>query len=282
MYIHQIDCQEKGISLKSIFSVFQASYDSNYSFVGETHDFWEIVYVLSGEICVSADDRLYRLTKGNIIFHKPMEVHKFHIENNETATLFIMTFSAMGSLLKHFENKVLQLSNEQAKLFSNIISFLHSECHLTPKNNLMVLEELQNNSTQFQIFVCMIEMLFLSLSDEKTITSETIKTPDSIAFQTAIQAMDKRIHEWISVSEIARECNVSASYLKKIFAKHAGMGIHKYFLKQKIIVASRMLLEGNNVSEISNYLAFSSTSYFCTVFKREMGLTPSDYKKKTN
>lgn len=280
MYIHQIDCQEKGISLKSIFSVFQATYDSNYCFIGETHDFWEIVYVLSGEICVSADERLYRLTKGSLIFHKPMEVHKFHIENNETATLFIMTFSAIGPLLKHFENKVLQLSNEQEQLFSNIISFLHSECCLIQKNNLMILEEIQNNSTKFQIFVCMMEMLFLSLSDKNTTTSETLKTPDSIVFQAAIQAMDKRIHEWITVSEIAKECNVSVSYLKKIFAKHAGMGIHKYFLKQKIILASHMLLDGNNASEIASSLSFSSTSYFCTVFKREMGITPSAYKKK--
>ena len=150
MYMCQTALQEKSISLESIYSLFEATYDSDYSFSGETHNFWEIVYVLSGEICVSADGRIYRLTDGNIIFHKPMELHKFHIENNKKATLFIMSFTASGPLMKTFENYVLELSREQKQVFTNMISFLRSECHLTPEYNLMVLEEIQKKPTQFQ------------------------------------------------------------------------------------------------------------------------------------
>ena len=180
MYMCQTALQEKSISLESIYSVFEATYDSDYSFSGETHNFWEIVYVLSGEICVSADERVYRLTEGNIIFHKPMELHKFHIENHKTATLFIMSFTATGPLMKNFENYVLQLSGEQKQVFSNMISFLRSECHLAPQCNLMVLEEIQKNPTQFQIFICMAELFFLSLSKDNTATPTVINTPDAI------------------------------------------------------------------------------------------------------
>lgn len=279
MYMCQTALQEKSISLESIYSLFEATYDSDYSFSGETHNFWEIVYVLSGEICVSADGRIYRLTDGNIIFHKPMELHKFHIENNKKATLFIMSFTASGPLMKTFENYVLELSREQKQVFTNMISFLRSECHLTPEYNLMVLEEIQKNPTQFQIFICMAELFFLSLSKDNISVPTTVDTPDALVFRTAVKTMERRIHEWIAVPEIARECNVSVPYLKKIFTKYAGLGVHQYFLKQKISFASHMLIEGKSVTETADALSFNSASYFCTVYKRETGITPSAYKR---
>ena len=144
----------------------------------------------------------------------------------------------------------------------------------------MVLEEIQKNPTQFQIFICMAELFFLSLSKDTISIPTAVDTPDAIVFRTAVKAMEKSINDWITVPEIAKKCNVSVPYLKKIFAKYAGLGIHQYFLKQKIALASHMLMEGKSVAETADALSFNSASYFCTVYKRETGITPSAYKKQ--
>ena len=70
------------------------------------------------------------------------------------------------------------------------------------------------------------------------------------------------------------------SYLKKIFSKYAGLGIHKYFLKSKITIACRLLRRGMSVCDVSEKLSFSSHNYFSTVFKRETGRLPSDFRKE--
>lgn len=269
---------KKSVDLECFFTLFETTYDSDYFFTGETHDFWELVYVREGDVCVSADERIFHLSKGEIIFHKPMELHKFHIENGKPATLFIMSFSATGSLMKKFENCVLRLSPEQRRDFSNMLFFLHNECALSDQCDLACLEEMEKHSSKFQVFICMAELLLLSLSSEGVSISAAEDTPETIVYRKAVQTMEKRIGEWISVPEIAENCNVSVSYLKKLFAKYAGLGIHQYFLKIKIIYASRMLKAGKSVAETAAELSFSSPNYFSTVYKRETGITPRAYK----
>jgi len=270
---------EKGIRLDGFFSVFEATYDDEFCFYGETHDFWEIVFVREGNICVGTEEHIFHLSKGEMIFHKPMEFHKFHIENGKPATLFIMSFSASGSVLKRFENCVLRLSLEQNRAVSYMISFLREECALENGFSFTCLNELAEYPTKFQRFTCMVELLLLSLLNESNHINAVSDVPEVIAYRKAVQLMEKRIEEWISVPEIAKECHVSASYLKKVFAKYLGIGIHQYFLKMKIRYASQMLKEGKSVSEIAASLSFSSPNYFSTVFKRETGMTPLCYKK---
>ena len=46
-----------------------------FSFTGESHDFWELVYADKGDVTVFADDKSFVLEQGNVIFHKPNEWH---------------------------------------------------------------------------------------------------------------------------------------------------------------------------------------------------------------
>ena len=64
------------IHITSIHSLFKSHFDEGYEFHGEAHDFWECVCVLEGELCVSADERVYNMPCGSMIFHKPLEFHK--------------------------------------------------------------------------------------------------------------------------------------------------------------------------------------------------------------
>ena len=68
----------KNIEIKQFFSAFEQIYDSKFSFHGEAHNFWEMLYIIRGNAIVSADERVYSLSNDDIIFHKPMEFHKFH------------------------------------------------------------------------------------------------------------------------------------------------------------------------------------------------------------
>lgn len=272
---------KKSITLERFFSVFEATYDSTYFFQGEAHDFWEVVTVLEGDVCVSAGKNIFHLSKGEMIFHKPMEFHKFHIENGKSATLFVMSFAASGELMGGFEKSVLHLSPEQRQMLTSILSYLRQECELPNQCNFACLDELERHPSKFQGFTCMTELLLLSLAKENVPIRADFDTPETIAYRKAVQTMEKNVGAWLSVSEIARECHVSVSYLKNIFRKYAGLGIHQYYLKTKMIHASNMLRTGKSVSETAEQLAFSSPNYFSTVYKRETGLTPLEYKVKS-
>ena len=54
------------IKIKDIVTVHYFEYTKNYKFPGESHNFWECVYIENGSICVTADGRVHNLTEGDI------------------------------------------------------------------------------------------------------------------------------------------------------------------------------------------------------------------------
>ena len=81
------------IHITSMHSLFKIHYECGFEFPGETHDFWECLYILDGELCVSADERIYNMSQGELIFHKPLEFHKFIVNNSKGATVLTFSFS---------------------------------------------------------------------------------------------------------------------------------------------------------------------------------------------
>lgn len=273
---------ENQFNISSMFSLFYTHYDKTYRFAGETHNFWECVYVISGSICASGDEQVYNLNAGDIIFHKPLELHKFSVTHQEGATLLIFSFSLSGPMCEYLENKVFSLNNEQKAILSALRSFLKTSA--TPVNKdcgSYVMEQylesvdtpvgyLQNITTYFY-------QLFLSLADRGSVTA-SLTTPGAMIFKQAVRYMLNNISQQPSVSEIAKHCAVSESGLKRIFTKYAGLSVHKYFLTLKLQTAAKLLQNGKNATEVTELLNFSSQSYFSVAFKRETGKSPSQIK----
>lgn len=89
------------------------------------------------------------------------------------------------------------------------------------------------------------------------------------------------LHSRILVKDIADYLSLSISYLSKLFKSEIGISINEYITIKKIEAAANMIqFSDYSALEISNYFNFSSHSYFIKLFKKHMGMTPHDYKKK--
>ena len=84
-----------------------------------------------------------------------------------------------------------------------------------------------------------------------------------------------------SVSVFAAKMGVSKKYLYDILRKYWKTTPSVYIREERLRVA-RNLLETSSltVSEISERVGFSSPSYFVSVFRKETGTTPLNYKQK--
>jgi AraC-like DNA-binding protein len=81
----------------------------------------------------------------------------------------------------------------------------------------------------------------------------------------------------LDMSWIARELNVSPNYLTRAF-RTTGQTPMRYLMSLRLDLASQMLTEMNRqVKEIAFTCGFVSTSHFCTVFKREFGMSPLEF-----
>ena len=95
----------------------------------------------------------------------------------------------------------------------------------------------------------------------------------------AIQLVKQRFQENITLDIVAEELGVSSFYLSKLFHKHTGMNFTEYLTQKRIAQAKRMLENGEmNIKEIAYATGFNSQSYFSKIFKKYVGIAPSDYK----
>lgn len=96
-----------------------------------------------------------------------------------------------------------------------------------------------------------------------------------------VHYIQRHIDQPLNVDTIAEELRFNRSYLSHKFHKETGMKLHAFIQDCKIQEAKRLLTFTNkSISEISNYLCFSSQSHFQNVFKKVIGTTPNQFRKK--
>lgn len=271
------------IRITDMYSLFEVHYEDGYAFPGEAHNFWECLYVVNGEACVSGNERVYNLSQGSIIFHRPLEFHKFIINGADGADLLIFSFTAEGPLTACLEEKVFALSDAQQNILTSLLSFIHvrmREANLPRSDTLeatLCLEPFHTMPAYSQTVAMYLQQLMLSLAEDGSVSSVS-SAPDAVIFRKAISYLNSNVSGQPSVPETARYCNVSEASLKRIFDRYAGIGIHKYLLKLKIKAAAELLESGESVSHVAEQLGFNNQSYFSRAFKRETGLMPSSLK----
>jgi len=96
----------------------------------------------------------------------------------------------------------------------------------------------------------------------------------------AIQFIANHVNQNISVKEIAKHLNMDRTTLSKKFKRALGFNISSYIMRRKLEEAKSLLTyTDKTISEISEYLCFSTQSYFQNVFKAKYKMTPKEYRQ---
>jgi AraC-like DNA-binding protein len=97
--------------------------------------------------------------------------------------------------------------------------------------------------------------------------------------QPALEYIEKNYHDAdLSNEVLAKQINMSASYFRKIFKQMLKVSPIRYLQTVRINKAKELLVtERFTVNEVSELTGFSSPFYFDAVFKKETGITPTDY-----
>lgn len=273
---------DKNIEVDSLISAFESNYKSDFYFKGEYHNFWEMVYVLEGRAGVSADGKVYELSEGEIIFHKPMEFHKVWAVNGERLRLFIMSFNIGGQIVSNLEGFAAKLDYSQRELAGRLKEILKNgiDFKFSPSGQIDYLVNWDERGYEKQMIKNALELLLVSIACGDAKMKKRSDMRGAEIYMKIVKIMEEHVYDWISVEEIAAQCNFSASYIKKVFKKYASCGIHEYFITLKIKKAVSLMENGYNVRQTSEKLSFGNENYFGVVFKRETGSSPGKYIKR--
>jgi AraC-like DNA-binding protein len=96
----------------------------------------------------------------------------------------------------------------------------------------------------------------------------------------ALQYMHEHICDSLSVSEVAKHCNLNSDYFGQVFKREMNLTPLQYIQKKKIEKAQLMLaLNRKTIKEIAYNLSFNDMKHFDRLFNRIVGMSPKMYRK---
>lgn len=97
-----------------------------------------------------------------------------------------------------------------------------------------------------------------------------------------MEYMHRQYQEELALDDLARLCHLSISRFMAVFKKELGMTPMQYVTRLRMGQARSLLLATElPVGEIANACGYADPLYFCRVFKRETGCSPSHFRVKS-
>ena len=277
--------QKPYIDIARVLMIHYFEYGKNFVFDGESHNYWEMVYVDKGQVAVKAgDDEEIVLSQGEVVFHCPNEFHSIRAYNS-SPNFFVVCFTCKSEPMKELVKYRAELKREFQPFISSIIKEA-GRTYSIPKNDpdlqYMPKREGAESGGEQLIKTYLEQLLILLLRDKNNKGASSFPSKES-ADHYLVSKVKEYINEnadgVIYVSDVCRALGYSKSYLSKIFKEERGETIQGYVTEVKIVRAKNLIREGSySFAEISDKLSFDNPQYFSRVFKRVTGMTPTEFK----
>ena len=271
------------ISIPKIVTIHYYEFDEDFVFEGESHDFWEMVYVDKGKVEIRGGEETRILSQGEVIFHRPNEFHSVKASAS-SPNFFVISFVCHSPAMSYFERKHITLSKELKPLISGILREAERAYVIPP--NQTDLRELVKRETapvgseqMIKTYLEQLLILMLRATEREPLIFPSRESMQNHLVVAIKDYVEEHLEENVRVGDLCHHLGYSKTYLSRLFHEMSGDTIASYVIARKINRAKEMIREGRlNFSEISERLNFNNSQYFSRVFKRVTGMTPSEFR----
>ncbi|MCQ6559467.1 helix-turn-helix transcriptional regulator [Paenibacillus mendelii] len=270
------------------FATKQSSEPGEYWGVREIPD-CQLIYVLSGEVQLILGPDSYSIRPGECVFYGHNSPHILTSVRHSTFYSLHFTWHAPSSqpvhpayhikevrkteLARHPESYSLTIEGRGE--FTIPHHFVLSGVEPLMARIVKVYLQPDDWGASFAMRALMMELL---LTLVRNVTEH--KTAESASkIELALHAMKEEPTRNWSVAELADVCGYHPSYFARLFAEQTGTSPKQYIISERIKLAKLALLKGEPMETIAQRLGYASIHYFSNNFKKETGLTPSEFRQ---
>lgn len=246
-----------------------------------THNFYEVLFFLSGSVEYAVESRLYLLHPGDIILTNNSELHKTIIKDGKPYERYVLWIQPtfIETVNRQFPGVSLTACfDSTAKLHHNLVcpdqavfqTFLH------------LLEKLSAPAGVDQpdlgiLHACyMTELLvFLNRAQKATALTAGVHVLSNPKIDEVVFYINNHLHEPLSLDALSRRFYISKFYLSRLFKACTGIPLHQYILNKRFLHAKRLLLSGKDPYCACVESGFRDYSHFSRSFKAFFGYPPS-------
>lgn len=266
--------------------------------VVHSHNFYEILFILSGDVYYEVEGYGYQLKQGDLVLINPLELHHGYVHTTKPYRRFVtwlhpnfiakleqeqpleMADNPMGSISACFKQAAVH-GLHVLPLNPNVQQDLTNLLTLAARFTLLTEQDSPNSRSitchLLASFVGMVNDLYFGALKDKSLN------PSIRPKQPLAQAVDF-IHnhltqdELLSVPALAQRYDISPSQFLRVFKQHMGYTPHQYIIQRRLIQAKYLLSLGTSPLEAANLSGFKNYAHFSRSFKQCFQQSPSDYK----
>lgn len=245
------------------------------------HDFYEVYFLLSGDVTYTIESRLYRVMPGEVLLISPRELHQVCIRPEMSAyeryTLWVdpqllrQFSSERTDLSRCFDpsrpnyDNLLKLTPEEQRLVRSLFETLWQEYDSSAYGS-----DLLRKSILAQLLVAVNRMSAQTVSRPETYSSNRIVT-------AAVEYINQHYGAPLSLDLLAEQFFVSKYHLSHEFNRQVGTSVHRYILKKRLLNARQLMAAGESPSQVYGRCGFGDYAGFYRAFRSEYGVGPKEY-----
>ncbi|WP_158210686.1 AraC family transcriptional regulator [Myroides phaeus] len=240
------------------------------------HDFYLVFFVENGGGIHDIDFKTHNVDDYQVYFLRPQQVHYWMLEQETVgyqmmfSSMILKTLNATYSALPFFQlgaPNCLQLKKASYEKYKAQLEALEKSL----KGKKVLDKEISLLS--FHLLLKYLQKDYLAAYSD--IDWNTMDK-SILAFEELIEK-NFRVHS--NVAFYAEELKITANYLNILCKKYLGITASSLIMDRILLEAKRLLTTTNvSVKEIAFSLSFNDTSYFNNFFRRQMGVTPGEFR----
>ncbi|MWV42522.1 helix-turn-helix domain-containing protein [Paenibacillus sp. HJL G12] len=256
---------------------------NNFAAVAHWHVDVEFIYVLKGSMDFSVNGRITRLHHGDGIFVNSQRLHYgYSLEDHNDCVFLVVVIhpSILGektSIVQTYWGEKFSLMMADFVVLTHQMDWQQSVLLSIQE----IYQEMYNNHTPPNP----LRLASQALSLCATIGDHLQPIPGQPGVLTHVQEMTRFIHQnydqKMTLEEIAAAGAVCRSRCCTLFNKYVGQTPNNYVTQYRLQKSCEMLKETRrSISEIALACGFQSSSYFSSIFRKQMGVVPQNYRRQ--
>ncbi len=246
------------------------------------HDFYEIYFLISGDVTYTIESRQYRVRPGDLLLISPRELHQICIRPEMSAyerfvlwvdpQLLSKYSTSLSDLTRNLdpngpiEGNLLRMGPEEHAGLHHLFRQLWQECESDAYGS-----DLLKDSLLIQLLVTINRLADKGVGQYEEVTQS------SQAVSQVVEYINQHYHEPLSLDLLAEQVYVSKYHLSHEFNRQVGTSVYRYIQKKRLLIARQKLAQGSRPNEVYLSCGFGDYAGFYRAFKSEYGVSPREY-----
>lgn len=260
---------DRTLRVDGIYTFFYQEKEPGFLFPGEVHPMPELTYVDQGELHSVVDGQDLLLKQGELVLYGANQWHMQYADIGVAPQFVTISFDIHGNDLKPLQNRKFTATQQAAQLLQ---SMLKEQERMDAYSNDIIVSQMN-------------QLLLLLLREADQPSGNKLQNANAYHNENEIirqaqQYIAAHIREKLSVPMVAKQVDVSSSYLTVLFHKNLQISPGEYIRRIKLQESKQMIRENNlNFTQIAAALQYSTVHHFSRQFKEKFGITPTEYAK---